>query len=284
MFHPPKVALHQLIDRYDSLLLDAYGVLVHRDGALPGAVNLVETLNRIGKPYFLVSNTAAHLPEHAAERYRRFGFNVAPESILTAGLLIKPYFEAEGLAGKRCVVLGPPDSHRYAETAGARVVSPGEDFDIVLIGDQVGFPFLETVDVVLSQLIAKLDRGEPVRLILPNPDLIFPKATGFGITSGMVALIFESALKQRFPGRSDTAFVHLGKPERGLFELAASRAGSTNLVMIGDQIDTDILGANRFGIDSALVTTGVTGRGFAASRSGARPTYLFECDEDMLAS
>jgi HAD superfamily hydrolase (TIGR01459 family) len=269
----PAVTIDELISRYDALLLDAYGVLVNKEGALPGAAELIAKLNRLDKPYFLVSNTAAHLPEHAAARYRSFGLDLVAERILTAGLLIKPHFRAHSYEGLRCAVLGPEDSFAYVEEAGARPVSPFEDFDLVLIGDQVGFPFLDGVDAVISRLIEKLDGGETVPLILPNPDLIFPKAAGFGITSGMVASIIEAALKQRFPDRADVAFVHLGKPQPGLFEAAVQRAGTRNVVMIGDQVDTDIRGAAGVGLDSALVAGGVAGSRFAGN---LRPTYRLQ--------
>ena len=118
----PAVTSDELISRYDALLLDAYGVLVNKEGALPGAVELIATLNRLDKPYYLVSNTAAHLPDHASARYRRFGLDLAPERILTAGLLIRPYFEAQGYGGLRCAVLGPEDSFAYVEEAGAEAV------------------------------------------------------------------------------------------------------------------------------------------------------------------
>ncbi|MCX7109586.1 MAG: HAD-IA family hydrolase [Proteobacteria bacterium] len=269
----PAVTTDELIARYDALLLDAYGVLVNKEGALPGAAELISKLNRLGKPYYLVSNTAGHLPENAAVRYRAFGLDLAPERILTAGLLIKPYFEAKGYQGLRCAVLGPEDSFIYAEDAGARPASPFEDFDLVLIGDQVGFPFLDGVDAVLSRLIAKLDRGETVPLILPNPDLIYPKSSGFGITSGTVALMIETVLRQRFPEREDVAFVRLGKPEPGIFVEAVRRLGTKNVVMIGDQVDTDIRGASGAGLDSALVAGGVSG---ATLAGGIMPTYRLE--------
>ncbi|MGZ8218223.1 HAD-IIA family hydrolase [Methylomagnum sp.] len=272
----PTTTIDHLIARYDALLLDAYGVLVHKDGPLPGALALIDALRRAGKPYYMVSNTAAQLPERASERYRFFGLDFAPEQILTAGLLIAPYFAAHGLVGKRCAVLGPPESFRYVELAGAKAVEAFDDFDALLIGDQVGFPFLDGVDTALTQIIRKLDRGLDVPLILPNPDLIFPKANGFGITSGSVALIIEAALRQRYPHRPEIGFVPLGKPQPGLFELAIRRARTRNVVMIGDQIETDIRGANGVGIDSALVTGGVSGLAFAEGDSGPRPTYLLE--------
>jgi HAD superfamily hydrolase (TIGR01459 family) len=269
----PAVTIDDLISRYEVLLLDAYGVLVNGDGALPGAVELVTRLNRLDKPYFLVSNTAAHLPENASVRYRRFGLDLPPERILTAGLLIKPYFEALGYRGLRCAVLGPEDSFRYVAEAGALAVSPFEDFDLVLIGDQVGFPFLEGVDAVLSRLIERFDGGVSIPMILPNPDLIFPKRAGFGITSGMVATIIESALRQRYPERSDVAFMQLGKPQPGLFEEALRRTATRAAIMIGDQVETDIRGACRVGLDSALVCGGVTGSRLTGE---IRPTYRLD--------
>lgn len=265
--------IDELIARYDALLLDAYGVLVNNEGALPGAVELIAKLNRLGKPYCLVSNTAGRLPAHAAARYRAYGFDLDPERILTSGLLIKPHFAAKGYQGLRCVVLGPEDSFRYVEDAGARPVSPFDDFDLVLVGDQVGFPFLDGVDAVLSRLFAKLDGGETVPLILPNPDLVYPKRAGFGITSGMVALMLEAALRQRFPERQDVAFVRLGKPASGLFQEAVRRLGTDNAVMIGDQVDTDIRGAAGAGLDSALLAGGVAGAQLAG---GVKPTYRLE--------
>lgn len=273
---PAITTTDELIARYDALLIDAYGVLVNRDGPLPGAAEFIATLNRLDKPYFLLTNTAARLPEHAAERYRGFGLALTADRILTSGSLLKPYFAEHGLIGRRCAVLGPEDSLSYVEDAGGCLVSAHEDFEVLLIGDQVGFPFLETVDAVLSRLIEKFDRDEPVTLLLPNPDLIYPKATGFGITSGMVAMILEAALQQRYPGHPGTRFIRLGKPEAALYELAVRRAGTRHLVMIGDQLDTDIQGAYDFGIDSALVAGGVAGAASLVSARGARPTYLLQ--------
>jgi len=269
----PSTTLDELIERYDALLFDAYGVLVHRDGPLPGACELLARLSHLGKPFYLVTNSAARLPEHAAQRYQGFGLTIESEQIISAGGLLKPYFAGNGLQGSRCAILGPEDTFHFVSQAGALAVPPSEDFDVLVIGDQIGFPFLESMDSVLSRLITKFDRGESPPLILPNPDLIYPKVNGFGMTCGTMALVIETALKQRYPSRTDIRFVHLGKPETPLFEEAARRAGSRKLVMIGDQMDTDILGACRFGIDSALVSGGVAELAFHSRQEDGWPTY-----------
>ncbi len=263
-----------LMDRYQVLLLDAYGVLVHLSGALPGATALIDALNRRGKPYYVVTNDASKLPATAARRYRGFGLAIGAERILSAGSLLKGYFDANGLTGRPCVVLGPEDSIRYVELAGGRIVAPGEPFDVLVVGDETGFPFLETVDAVLTGLIAKFDRGREVALILPNPDLIYPKAEGaFGVAAGGIALMLEAALRLRYPGRPGLGFVRLGKPHGALFEEAARRCGSRDMLMIGDQAETDIRGARAFGIDSALLGGGVAGSALPLAADAPRPTY-----------
>lgn len=271
---PPPIAttFQDLIDRHAAILLDAYGVLVDLSGALPGAAAWVDELNRRGKPYWLASNTAARLPESAARRYQGFGLAIPAERILSSGMLLKPHFEAHGLTGRRILVLGPEDSQRYAELAGGVVVEAGADFDCLVVADQAGFPFLDTVDAVLSALIDRFDAGLTVPMVLPNPDLVYPTGHGCGITSGSIAVLIEAALAQRYPGRAGLTFARLGKPWPGLFEAAARLAGTRDLVMVGDQLDTDIVGAARFGIASALVPGVLTGNRRAVD--GIEPTYL----------
>lgn len=276
MITVPLIHARDLVRQYDAFFFDAYGVLLHRDGPLPGACHLLETLKALEKPYYVVTNSAARLPEHAAERYQAFGLPLEAEQIVTAGSLIKGHFDRHDLAGKACAVLGPEDSYRYVEQAGGVTVKPTEPFDVLVIGDQVGFPFLDHMDAAISYLIRRFDADQPVTLILPNPDLIFPKPDGFGITCGAMATIIESVLKQRYPNRRDTEFKVLGKPMAAIFEEAIRRAGTQNAVMIGDQIETDIRGAHTLGIDSALVTGGVAELTFASDTLPHPPTYLLE--------
>lgn len=269
----PLITAETLIERYDALFFDAYGVLLHRDGPLPGACHLLERLHQLGKPYFVVTNSAARLPEHAAQRYQQFGFPLEAHQIITAGSLIAPHFKAHGLEGQRCAVLGPEDSHRFVALAQGIPVPATEPFDILVIGDQVGFPFLDQMDAALTHLIHRFDSDRPVALVLPNPDLIYPKPNGFGMTCGAMATVIEGVLKQRYPERQDVEFTVLGKPKPALFEEAARRAGTRNAVMIGDQIETDIRGAHAFGIDSALVTGGVAELDFFKEDLPYPPTY-----------
>ncbi|MBW2524502.1 MAG: HAD hydrolase-like protein [Deltaproteobacteria bacterium] len=272
----------QLIERYQVLLIDAYGVLITHDGVLPGAGELIAHLSSANKPFFIVTNDASRSVERSAERYRGLGLSIAAEQIITSGLLLRRHFADHGLIGARCVVLGPDDSLEYVRSAGGEIVDldSTEDAEAVIICDERGFDVMPSLDRVLSMLFRRADDGQSTALIVPNPDLIYPADTGrFGFTAGALAVMFEEALAQRYPDRDDLRFVRLGKPHRAIFEEARRRAGTDDLVMIGDQLATDILGAARYGIDSALVTTGLTrvgadGLPAAGYPADAQATYL----------
>ena len=270
----PGISIETLINRYEVLLLDAYGVLVHSAGTIAGAVELITRLNQAAKSYYILTNDASRLPATTAAQFQSKGLAIETDRIITSGGLLKDYFAENQLADSRCVVLGPEDSARYVQLAGGEVVPPKENFEVLVIGDESGFPFVETVDIVLSGLIRKLDQGENVHLVLPNPDLIYPHSDhGFGITGGSIALILEAILQQRYPARNNLQFDRLGKPHAAIFEEALRRSGTRDMVMIGDQIATDIQGAHAFGIDSVLVGSGVTNRNTITLDDHLLPTY-----------
>lgn len=270
----PTITIEMLIKQYDVLLFDAYGVLVNSSGALPGATELIRHLNHTGKPYYILTNDASRLPATASERYEKNGLAIPPGHIITSGLLIAGYFERHELSGMRCGVLGTGDSRQYVEQAGGRIVPSGDDLDVLVVADEMGFPFLETIEAVFSAICRAVDEGRRVHLILPNPDLIYPKGgQSFGFGAGSVAGLFEAALALRYPHATSLCFVRLGKPEKGVFQEAFSRSHTRNMVMIGDQLETDIRGALSFGVHAAWIETGVIAKGLQDVPADLRPTY-----------
>lgn len=271
-----EISIGELLERYEAILLDSYGVLLHQGGPLPGALALIGTMNAVDKPYFILTNDASRSPENASRRYHSLGLAIPPGRIITAGSLIAPYFATNALKGTRCVVLGPEDSLAYVRDAGGEIIPAEEnaDPDVVAVCDEVGFPFLETVNAVLTAIIRRLDANRPLHLLVANPDVIFPRGeSAYGLTAGAIAMVLEAALDLRYPAGGHPSFVPLGKPHRHIFEEAARRSGTRSMVMIGDQLSVDIKGARDFGVDSALVPTGLThvGQGGLGDIS---PTYV----------
>ena len=269
---PSSTTIAALLDRYDGLLIDAYGVLVDARGLLPGAGKLLAELARRGTPFAIVTNDASRSPETYVERFARLGVAVAPERVVTSGSLLPGYFRDRGLAGARTCVLGTADSIAYVRQGGGVPIAlaPGMELDALAVCDDSGTPFVEGVGLAFSAVVRAVHAGRSPALVLPNPDLIYPRGGGeYGFTAGAMALLIEAALARRFP-RGDLRFDHLGKPAPHLFVEAQRRLGTTRVVMIGDQLETDIAGARAAGIDAALVA----GVSRWDPTSGIAPSFL----------
>lgn len=278
--HPTD--LEHLLASYQVLLLDAYGVLIHSEGAMPGAARLIERLEREGRTWFVLTNDASRLPETSARHYQSFGLGVRPERVITSGSLLSRYFAQHKLQGARTVVFGPQDSRRYIEQAGGVVIDPSEELDVLAICDESMPDFVDSVDSILTAVVKAIDRGKRPHLLLPNPDLIYPKGkSGFGIAAASIGEMLERALALILP-RDPPRFVRLGKPHPPLFEEAERRAGTRSMILLGDQIETDIRGARGYGIDAALVTTGVSRWDPASVPEDRRPTWILSGLEGKL--
>jgi HAD superfamily hydrolase (TIGR01450 family) len=251
--------LLDLIDRYDGVLLDAYGVLNDARGVLPGARELITALRARAYPFAVVTNDASRLPETCARRFAAMGLDIAADQVVTSGSLLAPWLRDNELGAARVMVVGTDDSRAYVAHAGATVTALDEHaaIDVLAVCDDAGYDFLPGIEAALTAAVRALDAGRPLALVLPNPDLMYPKGGGaLGFTAGAIALLIEAGLARRHPGAP--RFVHLGKPERHLFDAAAARLGTRRLLMVGDQLETDIAGARAAGLDAALLLGGVT--------------------------
>ncbi|MEE8142962.1 MAG: HAD-IA family hydrolase [Planctomycetota bacterium] len=274
----PRTTIAHLIRNYDVLLLDAYGVLVDHSEALPGARSLVECLNREQKSYFIITNDATRRPATWRSTFQQRGLDISEECIITSGSLLKEYFLEHDLQGAPTFVVGAGDVPWYVEQAGGSLVptSDANEIAALVVGGTRGFPLLDTLDSALTAVFRTVDQGKPVRLVLPNPDLIYPTArSSYGFTGGSIARMLEEAFQLRFPERKDLRFARLGKPDPRIFAAAAQLAGNRRMIMIGDQIDTDIAGAVNYGLDSALMSTGIT-PWHEARKAGVQPSFLLE--------
>ena len=277
---PPSISPEVLLDRYDLFFLDAYGVLVDARGPLRGAAQFIENLKARGKEMQLLSNDASRLPASIAKRLQGFGLPVEEQEISSSGMLLAPYFAEAGLRGRSTVVLGPEESMAMVEAAGGVLVALGDDdAEVVVVADEAGFDLLPGIEAVLTTILRRLDRGQSVALVLPNPDLIYPKEDdGYGLGVGAIALWLEKAIQIRHPGLG-IRFVHLGKPDGRAFCMAAARASSfdpARTVMLGDQLPTDVAGAAAFGIDSVLLGSGLTRLDERIAEVTPRPTWICE--------
>ncbi|MHA7775881.1 HAD-IIA family hydrolase [Roseibium sp. M-1] len=256
---PKAVAnLGALADEFDAFFLDAFGVLNVGEAAIPGAPERVAELQAKGKRVLVVSNAAGFPHERLMEKYTRLGFDFHPEDVVTSR---KAMAAAVARAPKRKWALMVSDGVSAAEFEGLDHVRLRDDpqdyenFDAVLmIGSAT---WTEARQQLLEA--ALLDRPRPV--FVGNPDITAPREAGFSVEPGYFA--------HRLADRTGVQPEFFGKPFANIYDLAFTRLAPdilrSRVLMVGDSLHTDILGAQVAGIASALVTSW----GFLAGRDAA---------------
>lgn len=257
-----KVNFANLLDNYSLFLFDAYGVLVNSQGTLP---NTIETLHKIkdaNKDFIIVTNDASRNPQVQLEHYKNFGFPVKENNIVSSGMIVKDYFLEKNLSGAKTLVLGPEESYGYLDNTGAEILPfniKAEPEVVVILNESFTQDLSESFKILLTTILNQLNKGIQPVLILANPDLNYPSgANEFSFAPGSIALTLEASLARNFPMQKNTnQFVGLGKPFERIFKKALGDNKKETTIFFGDQFETDILGANNYGIDSALVLTGI---------------------------
>ena len=260
---PSYINLDALFNHYDAVFFDAYGVLVDGIDALRDAEQLVSLMNASAVNYFIVTNDASNSIESLSKKIQNQGMQIPFERIVNSGSLISGFYRDQDLAGRPTLVLGTTDSRAYVADSGGKVLDLDSSLepDVILFGHSGPHDWESMLKHLLNLVSRRFEQNNPVRMVLPNPDFIYqngPSEFGFGVAA-FVELLEEALL--RLHGTHDVLRASkLGKPYASIFIEAVRRAGSDNAVMIGDQLETDILGANNAGLDSAVVTTGINKR------------------------
>jgi len=257
-------AVRAPLDGVDVVLADLDGVVYAGAGAIPHAVeslNLAAETVRVG----YITNNASRTDATVAGHLNELGLHVAPEEIVTSPQAAVRLLAGTVEPGATILVVGGDGLVREIEKAGYRVTRSAEDSPAAVMqgfAPEVGW-------TQLAEAAFALQRDEKLPWIATNTDWTIPQARGIAPGNGTLVSAVHTAI-----GR---LAVVAGKPEVPIFEEAKARFGATKPLFIGDRLDTDILGANRAGIDSVLVLTGIDkAKHVLAADKFSRPTYILE--------
>ena len=90
----PNTNINDIVTNYKAILFDAYGVLVNEYGVLPGAQLLIDHLNNIKKPYYIVTNDASRSVATSSEFYKGLGLKITEEKITQIAKQAKTFWES----------------------------------------------------------------------------------------------------------------------------------------------------------------------------------------------
>lgn len=252
-----------------GVISDMDGVLYRGEAVLPGMTELFAFLRERGLRFVLATNNSGRHPEAYAARLAAMGVpDVRPDQFVTSGTATAAYLQAHYPPGARLHVIGREGLRRMLREAG--FVLADEAVVAVVVGIDSEFNYK------MARHATRLIRGG-ADFIGTNPDATFPAPDGLVPGAGSIIKMIEVACGK--------APVIMGKPAPAMFEVAAQQLGLPHerILMLGDRLETDVVGAQSVGIPTALLLTGVSTREDVA-HSGIEPTYIFEDIPALLAA
>lgn len=267
-----------VISKYDVIFFDAFGVLKTYNGLIPGIENTFAYLREREKDFYVVTNDASRSPEQLAQSYVNLGINdVTPDRIISSGMLAREYLDLKVRKGT-VAYLGTENSAHYIETSDLKTLSIRQ-LDLNNVGDINALVFLDDEGFDWNTDLTKtlnLLRKRNIPVIVANTDKTYPASKSrVSFAIGALAKMIENTI-----GRE---FIRFGKPDPQMFIFAYQHiknypnVSKKDILMVGDTLNTDILGGNKFGLDTALVLTGNTQAEDAEVRiraTGIIPTYI----------
>jgi HAD superfamily hydrolase (TIGR01450 family) len=268
-----------ILDPYKIIFFDAFGVIKSYRGLVPGIEKTFAYLEEQQKEYYIVTNDASRSPQQLAESYHKLGLHaIVPDRIVSSGMLAKEYLDLKVNNGI-VAYLGTINSAHYIDSSGLHTLPVSainytniDQVNALVLLDDEGFNWFDDLNRTINIL-----RQRTIPAIVANTDNTYPLSGNneVAIAIGGIASMIESIVGKRF--------IRFGKPDSQLFmfayDLVRSRLDITkkDILMVGDTLHTDIIGGNKFGLDTVLVLTGNTQPDDAEMRirsTGIVPTYI----------
>lgn len=249
-----------LCEAYDAALVDLDGVLYLGEDAVPHAATALGAARARGMRAAFVTNNASRRPAAVAAHLTDLGIPAQTADVVTSAQAAVRWIAARFPAGSAILVLGTEGLAEEVQAGGFVVVRTADGAAAVVQGLAPTTAWTDLAEASVAIRAGAL-------WVAGNTDSTYPSPRGPLPGNGALVAALVVATGQR-P-------VVVGKPEPELHQASVERVGATRPLVVGDRLDTDILGAVRAGADSLLVLTGVTDReGLLAAPSGMRPTYL----------
>jgi HAD superfamily hydrolase (TIGR01450 family) len=230
-----------LADRFDAWLVDLDGVVYVGDDPLPGSEEAIAELRSRGHLVLFVTNDPRSSRAFYAAKLSGMGVPTTPDDVMTSASATADVLEAAGLGGATVFVIGSDALKDEMRRVGCVVLDGREGLraDLVVVGGHEGFDYRE---LAIGSIAAR--RG--ARLYATNRDATFPTPDGPAPATGAIVAAVEVG--------SGTTAIAVGKPEPHLFRTARARMrADARPAVVGDRLDSDVLGGRRAGLATVLV-------------------------------
>lgn len=254
-----------IVDRYDVYIFDMDGVIWRGRKIIKNSIATIRLLIKRGFKTIFLTNNSTRSREMYWRKLRRIGIGVPIENIFTSSYCTGKYIY-ERFGGGSAYVIGEIGLKKELENFNVKIVED-DDVDFVIIGMDRRFNYRKLMMGMRRILSGAL-------FIATNMDKTFPTESGLIPGAGSIVAAMEACV-----GKEPDIII--GKPGKIMFELILKDLDRDRVLVIGDRLDTDILGANNVGLDSALVLTGISKRE-DVDKFNIKPQYILKKLSEIL--
>lgn len=250
-----------LISAFDAVLADLDGVVYSGPNAIDGATEALNKLAEVGVGLAYVTNNASRSPGDVARHLRQLGAPAEPGLVFGSADVGADLLAEQVPAKSKVLVVGSDYLRDCVVARGLTLVDSAQDEPVAVIqGFDPGVSWRDLAEAAHALNAGAVWVATNMDRTLPLPRSIAP---GNGALVGAVAQA------------TNVRPVVAGKPEPLLFHVAADQLGASQPLVVGDRLDTDILGGNRAGQATAVVLTGVDDiESVLGASTSQRPRYI----------
>jgi len=254
--------MRKTLTNIKHLIIDMDGVLYRGHQPIPGLGEFFTFLRQRSIGYILATNNSTRTPAQYARKLAHMGVTVRQEEILTSAQATAAYLAEQAPPGTPVYVIGQDGLVAAMQERGYIITThhrQGARFVVVGMDTRVTYDKLKTGTLLIRA---------GAQFIGTNPDKTFPSEEGIVPGAGSILAALEAA--------TDVKPIVIGKPEPPMFQQALARLGASpqTTAVLGDRLETDILGGQRAGLLTICVLSGVTSQEDLA-RSPIQPDLVF---------
>lgn len=254
-----------MIRAVTGFLIDMDGVIYRGSKAIRGAAEFVSQLQQFGHPFVFLTNNSQRSRRDVCLRLRRMNIRVGEKQVFTCAMATARFLARQHPGGS-AYVIGEGGLVTALHTNGFAIDDQQPDYVIVGEGKTLNMEMLE-------RAVTFINNG--ARLVATNLDPNCPTEAGTRPGCGAVVSLLEAATGRKALG--------IGKPSPITMQEAARALGTApeDTVVIGDTMETDILGGVQLGFHTVLVLSGGTKRA-DMDKFAYRPNHVLNSVQDLI--
>jgi NagD protein len=245
-------------------LIDMDGVIYRGGRLIPGAECFIRALREAEIPFLFLTNNSQRTRRDVATRLQRLGIDVGEEHVYTCAMATARFLARQKPRGT-AYVIGEGGLLTALHENGYSIVDKDPDYVVVGEGRTISF---EMVEAALGMILGG------AKLVATNPDPNCPTESGLRPGCGATVAMLETA--------GGVKAFSVGKPSPVMLRGARKDLGlaTDQTIVIGDTMETDILGAVQLGFKAILVLSGGTSEASLAGYA-YRPDKVVDSIADL---